>query len=779
MAGSPGSPPPAPAISVSSPSSAIPAKRPLSDGNRNDHGNGNAVNSHNSSSPPNSTVHASVSTPPTKKVLERNQACLSCRSRKRKCDGGKPTCGACERLERKCQYSQNSPAAVTKIHSSSSASHQTQKASQPLQQWAPNATNEDSQALQIGAPPPRADRSEHVPANTVVASTVTSGVAVPNQNTFTPINLESTSQPPMVNGNSGLRHEVTQSCDSSKNSKRPYDNAASNEAGNFACQFLQASPFVGLDAINIVPWGSPAGVGAWDDRPKKNKSLSPQDIETPESTNSAVTLVNNDVGGVLEELPSHDTIVELFELFFDQVHPIIPCLYRKQILADIQPGGSLSKPLPLVFAVLALASLIHPAPAVQDRSARWHAAAKRGFDAAVTRGNYSLDNVQASIYICMYCFVTAELSELWIFLGKGYRMSNPLGLHQIDSPRRGRFQGFLPHPKSEQDLEERRRAAWGLYVLDSFCSCSCGWPLAINDRDFCVNFPVDEDVFQSGEIEKMSHIVVEPFAHNLADLIGPTSASSPPRGPFHYLCKLAVLIGRIVSYHNSPIAPTDNTDFESLETTLARFRLSLPRRYRSIVELSPSEVTHVTQLQILLHVCTILLYHPTVPVPTSPLSSSSDGQLHQHRGQSPGSSSIHDLPPAEPAFTRCVSAVNNILSILRTHINSPPPCSPTGSLVVIDVLQNPFITPSLFLSARILAVRWLETGRDKGVRAKIELILGVFDRIKEVWPDVASKYRCLVLADMARDGNGLGGIRGGGSGFMGKECAAACIGPDR
>ncbi|PWW75566.1 hypothetical protein C7212DRAFT_204507, partial [Tuber magnatum] len=578
-------------------------------------------------------------------------------------------------------------------------------------------------------------------------------------------------------------HEIAQSSDSNKNPKRPHDNTASNyEAGIFACQFLQASPFVGLDAIDIVPWaGSPAGVGVWDDRPKKNKSLSPQAIETPESTNSATTLVNNDVGGggVLEELPSHDTIVELFGLFFDQIHPIIPCLYRKQILADIQPGGNLSKPLPLVFSVLALASLIHPAQAVQDRSARWHAAAKRGFDAAVTRGNYSLNNVQASIYICMYCFVTAELSELWIFLGKGYRMSNPLGLHQIDSPRRGRFPGFLPHPKSEQDLEERRRAAWGLYVLDSFFSCSCGWPLAINDRDFCVNFPVDEAVFQSGEIEKMSHIVVEPFAHNLADLIGPTSASSPPRGPFHYICKLAVLIGRIVSYNNSPTPPADNTEFESLDITLARFRLSLPRKYRSIVELSPTEVTHVTQLQILLHVCTILLYHPTVPVPTSPLSSSSDGPPHQNRGQSPGSSSIHDLSPAEPPFTRCVSAVGNILSILKTHINSPPPCSPTGSPVVIDVLQNPFITPSLFLSARILAVRWLETGRDKGVRAKIELILGVFDRIKEVWPDLASKYRCLVLADMDRNGNGLGSTRSGASGYMSKEYATAYVGADR
>jgi len=380
------------------------------------------------------------------------------------------------------------------------------EASQPLQQWTPSAANEDPHALQIGAPPPRADRSEHVPANTVATSTVASGVAVSNHNTFTPINLDPTSQSPTANGNSGSRHEVTQPSDLNKNSKRSSDNAASNrEAGIFACQFLQASPFVGLDAIDIVPWtDSPAGVGVWDDRPKKIKSLSPQETETPESTNSAVTLVNNDLGSVPEELPSHDTIVELFELFFDQIHPIIPCLYRKQILADIQQGGSLSKPQPLVFAVLALASLVHPAQAVQDRSARWHTAAKRGFDTAVTRGNYSLNNVQASIYICMYCFVTAELSELWIFLGKGYRMSNPLGLHQIDSPRRGRFPGFLPHPKSEQDLEERRRAAWGLYVLDSFFSCSCGWPLAINDRDFCVNFPVDEDVFQSGEIEVCS-----------------------------------------------------------------------------------------------------------------------------------------------------------------------------------------------------------------------------------------------------------------------------------
>jgi hypothetical protein len=70
---------------------------------------------------------------------------------------------------------------------------------------------------------------------------------------------------------------------------------------------------------------------------------------------------------------------------------------------------------------------------------------------------------------------------------------------------------------------------------------------------------------------------------------------------------------------------------------------------------------------------------------------------------------------------------------------------------VIDALQNPFITPSFFLSARILTVRWLETGRDKAVRAEIELILGVFERLKEIWPEVAGKYRDLILADLNRE----------------------------
>lgn len=319
------------------------------------------------------------------------------------------------------------------------------------------------------------------------------GPAASSQSTFTPINQGSTSPTATVDNDSN--HQNGRLSYEPPSKRQVAVETPGFDASLFTAQFLQASPFVGLDRIDYSSWSE--GHTLHDGWSKKGDS--PRVVETPESNVTAALAYVGD--GIVEDLPPPEALVELVDLFFDQIHPFVPCLYRKQVFTDIAPGGPLSKPCALTYSMLALASYIHPDPVLHGRSIRWHAAAKRGFDLAVTRGQYSLHNVQASIYICLFSFVTSEMSELWVFLAKAYRMCNPLGLHQIDSPRRNRFMGFLPHPKSEQDLEERRRAAWGIYVLNSFLSYSTGWPLLINDRDFCVNFPVDEEVFQSGEIE--------------------------------------------------------------------------------------------------------------------------------------------------------------------------------------------------------------------------------------------------------------------------------------
>lgn len=198
----------------------------------------------------------------------------------------------------------------------------------------------------------------------------------------------------------------------------------------------------------------------------------------------------------------------------------------------------------------------------------------------------------------------------------------------------------------------------------------------------------------------MSHIVIEPFAHQLSDLITPTPASAPPRSPYHYIRKLCILLGHIIAHTHSPHQPT-RAQFDALETTLARFRLSLPRQYRSIANLPSSELTHVAQLNLLLHVCTILLH--------------------------------------EPGSEAAQAAVGNIMAGLKMLVN----CATEEG----GALANPFLCGVLFVAGRMLAVGCRE---GRGGRAEVDLVLEVLERGREWWPGLAGRYRDVVGAEVGR-----------------------------
>jgi hypothetical protein len=246
-------------------------------------------------------------------------------------------------------------------------------------------------------------------------------------------------------------------------------------AGLFAAQFLQSSPFIGLNPIDF-------------------SNFIDQD-ETNGNTPEPAQALQLDA----QELPSSATMMELFNLFFQKIHPLLPCLYRKSVMADLS-SGDLTKPNALTYSILSIAAYIHQDPAIKAASERWHTLAKEHFNSAVVNGRFSLRCVQAGIYTSLRLYGTAKISEGWIFFSSVWRMCLPLGLHTLDSSR-GAFPGFLPHPRSEQDLEERRRAIWAVYIFDRLSSYAVGWPMCVNDREFCVNFPAPEETFQSGSIE--------------------------------------------------------------------------------------------------------------------------------------------------------------------------------------------------------------------------------------------------------------------------------------
>jgi len=240
----------------------------------------------------------------------------------------------------------------------------------------------------------------------------------------------------------------------------------------FASQFLQAAQFAGLGPTDVL--GLP--------------------VEDPVATEDMPELTD-------DGLPPPALMQDLFALFLEKWHSILPCLYKKRVLSDIQPGGPLTQPNTLTFAILALAGYLHPNLGVKAVSHKWAALGKTCFDLSVLEGRFTMQAVQGGIYLCLRMFGLAQMSQMWIFLGSVWRMCLPLGFHHIDSNSFSYHKGFLPEPRSELEIEERRRTVWAVYILDRLASTSVPWTMCVVDSEFCVNFPASEEVFQNGSME--------------------------------------------------------------------------------------------------------------------------------------------------------------------------------------------------------------------------------------------------------------------------------------
>ncbi|KAF8540695.1 hypothetical protein BDD12DRAFT_804349 [Trichophaea hybrida] len=592
-------------------------------------------------------------TPPTKKVLERNQACLGCRQRKRKCDGGKPNCGASPTIEHKS-------APIKYNNWGKWGRWRAGRGFTPV--------NAEVGGVRSARPSPPSTSTTRLSPNLANGINVYSN---PRKRSFS--SLESSPA-------TGVHH-----IGNSNSNSHPVEYDAT-----FAVHFLQASQFAGLGHNDVL------GLSPED-------SVAPEDM--PELTDDA--------------LPPPALMQELFNLFLEKWHSILPCLYKKRVLSDIVPGGPLTQPNTLTFAILALAGYLHPNPGVKVASHKWALLGKECFDRSVLEGRFSMQAVQGGIYLCLRMFGLAQMSQIWIFLGSVWRMCLPLGFHHIDSNTFSHHRGFLPEPRSELEIEERRRTVWAVYILDRLASISVPWTMCVVDSEFCVNFPVSEEVFQNGSMENVEHMIIDPFPNTLDSLLPPTMTTahaSNARDAYQHLCKLAVLLGRILSYTRSTRSPEE---FDNLDVTLTRFLFNIPKPYRSMIGVSSAELPTVLLLGCIMHACTIFL----------------------HSGDGGGDGA-----------ERSVKAVENILTLLKNVSSSIDPNDDR-------VLGNPLLGPTLLLAARILCERYLEEGGSAGGGAtfsKIEVLLGTLGRMEEGWPRLVGLMRSMIFEDLRRNTGVIG-----------------------
>lgn len=193
------------------------------------------------------------------------------------------------------------------------------------------------------------------------------------------------------------------------------------------------------------------------------------------------------------------TIWELLDIFFRLYHKYLPCLHRKSIYAFTESRGIEALRCPLILALLSVASRSHPVKATSDKRHDWHHQAKTLWHSTLASTDNPTRSLQAAVWILFADITSAEIHESWLFLGTASRYASMIGADRLDCSNRANLpKGFIG-PNDQLDLEERRRSMWALYLIDRNLSSLCGMPLAIDDRMFNVNFPVEERAFQDSK----------------------------------------------------------------------------------------------------------------------------------------------------------------------------------------------------------------------------------------------------------------------------------------
>ncbi|KAF2281285.1 uncharacterized protein EI97DRAFT_367574 [Westerdykella ornata] len=435
-------------------------------------------------------------------------------------------------------------------------------------------------------------------------------------------------------------------------------------------------------------------------------------------------------------LPSKDSLIELTVLLFDHLYDEFPCFHRSGLLQSIQ-GDELQEKAPsFLYAICTVASHYHHDPDIRSKQREWYELAKIEYDVSPRYPQSALRTLQTAILICFHGQTIGDFSASWLCIGKAWRQACALGLNRMDAGHgvdNGIAECYPLTALQKYEREEVRRTLWMLYVLDRNHSWPTGWPTAIDDRQFKVDIPIADELFQAMATECTDDTVQPtPFSWKLDPLI----SSSPPASPlnvFHYICVAYVLLGnvsdQIHSLHSPPDSPEYAQECEELDSMIVKFRLTLPRQLTSILQSPPKSRSHVIWLNVILNAMAIILHYRCAS-----LSSESD---------------------AQDQFTRAVIAAKNTASLIRD-----------ASRISIDLLLNPHICSALTLTASVLIIHWrLEA--DDSVKTDIDIIKLVIERFEEKFSFLGLKFRLALERDLGRDREGILDLRDRGlKGFL-------------
>lgn len=416
------------------------------------------------------------------------------------------------------------------------------------------------------------------------------------------------------------------------------------------------------------------------------------------------------------QLPPQNIIVQLTNIFFEHLYHMFPCFHKKRLSLAIESGQLRNESPILLYAICCVAARYHPDDTVKRRAQDWYEQAKFSYELTRQKPEPFLRIVQAVLLLIFHAWTIGDFSSSWLFLGKAWRQAVVLSLN-VDASCENALQPNLNRGQTSVEKEEHRRALWLLFMMDRTHSWPTGWPTAIPETQFKVDFPKSESAFQA--MDPVSYTLCggnTPFTRNTSDLIRSSSSAKDPLNILHYIAIAHVFLGRVSelvhSPHSSPDSPEYAEDCAKLDSSIVKFRLSLPRQASSVLIAPPADRGHVVWLQVTLNAMAVILHY----------------RRHE-QGSSPDSPSPSSL---------ALIAARNVAQVIKDV-----------SRISADLLLSAHIGSSLYIAACVLVIQWRLSG-DESLKDDIGLFTLVFERMDEEFIFLGLKFKAALEHDMKK-----------------------------
>ncbi|KAF5234244.1 hypothetical protein FANTH_12204 [Fusarium anthophilum] len=441
------------------------------------------------------------------------------------------------------------------------------------------------------------------------------------------------------------------------------------------------------------------------------------------------------------DLPPHDIIYSLVDLYFKHCNTWCPILERKTIFATFFGSTSMEEAdRILLYAIVATTLRFLKDPRLSpEMSSYYHKVAKHTVQLYAME-HTTIPAMRALVIITLDELGTSNGPRGWNLLSLLAQNVRQLGLSEESSVFLSADASEVTHtasshrvtagkPESWIEDEGRRRLYWMIYVLDRYATIATPtFDFILNDTKINRFLPCSYDLFSKNvPVETRS---LSPYNEKQSPIMTYLVNKPENLGSFAYHCEILVIVSRIHEFLKTPVDVTSSSDmaewrntYRNLDRTLDGWLQSLPSEYSKISALCHSDPASRVANWFMLHsayVTAAVRLHSSAAYPTV---------------------RSHIFVPSHYAMQRCLSAVQSLGDITKDVLEADG----------LNLL-GPSFAFSLWVAARLLLVHAATVGCP--VDSQIDFFIDTLRDVGHHW-EVANNYSKILhrVVQRARQGD--------------------------